>query len=79
MSAKDNEPEMTEHDAAGLVIAAAQAAYKKMPKRVMIKHGLMNGQKSMMIVLTGFQVEAGAVIDLLVANGGKPEAKAVQP
>ncbi len=36
-------------------------------QRVMIKHGLMKGEKSMMIVLTGFQIEAGAVIDL-VAN-----------
>lgn len=71
MSAKSNENEITDHDAAGLVIAAAQAALKKMPGRVLIKHGTMKDQRSVMVVLTGFEVRGGAVIDL-VANGGKP-------
>ena len=74
MSAKNNENEITDHDAAGLVIAAAQAAFKKMPGRVLIKHGLLKDERSVMVVLTGFEVKGGAVIDL-VANVGKPEVE----
>lgn len=78
MSAKNNDNEITEHDAAGLVIAASQAAQKKMPSRVLIKQGLLNGEKSIQIILTGFRVEDGAVLDL-VANGGKPEVEGGKP
>lgn len=74
MSAKNNENEITDHDAAGLVIASAQEAYKKMPGRVMIKQGLVGGKKSIQITLIDFMVANGAVLDL-VANGGKPEVK----
>ena len=74
MSAKNNENEITDHDAAGLVIASAQEAYKKMPGRVMIKQGLVGGKKSIQITLVDFMVANGAVLDL-VANGGKPEVQ----
>jgi uncharacterized protein YfaT (DUF1175 family) len=74
MSAKNNDNEITEHDAAGLVIASAQEAYKKMPGRVMIKQGLVGGKKSIQITLVDFMVANGAVLDL-VANGGKPEVE----
>lgn len=74
MSAKNNDNEITDHDAAGLVIASAQEAYKKMPGRVMIKQGLVGGKKSIQITLVDFMVANGAVLDL-VANGGKPEVQ----
>lgn len=74
MSAKNNDNEITDHDAAGLVIASAQEAYKKMPGRVMIKQGLVGGKKSIQITLVDFMVVNGAVLDL-VANGGKPEVE----
>lgn len=77
MSARNqgDDLELTDHDAAGLVIAAANAAKVSCPDRINMRQGKSTGGADVIIiVLNGFRVENGAVIDL-VANGGKPEVK----
>ncbi len=72
----EDDLELSPHDAAGLVIASANAARPVIGERITMRQGLSGGGKEIIVItLTGFRVQGGAVIDLLVANGGKPEVE----
>lgn len=75
----DDDLKLSPHDAAGLIIASATAARPALGGRITMRQGLRGGKEIIVITLTGFRVESGVVIDLVVANGGKPEVEAMQP